>query len=99
VVVGKGATPTPAGLFAVYERVHQAPGSELGPWVLHLTAHSNTLLNFGGGPGRVALHGRAGALLGDPLGSASSHGCVRMDDNLIAWLAVRLAPGTPVLVR
>jgi lipoprotein-anchoring transpeptidase ErfK/SrfK len=99
VVVGTGGTPTPAGLFAVYERVRQAPGSELGPWALHLTAHSNTLMNYGGGPGRVALHGRAGALLNDPLGSAASHGCIRMDNKVIAWLAARLGPGTPVRVR
>jgi hypothetical protein len=99
VVVGTGGTPTPAGLFAVYERVRQAPGSELGPWALHLTAHSDTLMNYGGGPGRVALHGRAGALLHDPLGSAASHGCIRMDNKVIAWLAARLGPGTPVRVR
>jgi lipoprotein-anchoring transpeptidase ErfK/SrfK len=99
VVVGTGGTPTPAGLFAVYERVRQPPASELGPWALHLTAHSDTLSNYGGGPGRVALHGRAGALLDDPLGSASSHGCIRMDNAVIAWLAARLAPGTPVRVR
>jgi hypothetical protein len=99
VVVGTGTTPTPAGLFAVYEMVRQPAGSELGPWVLHLTAHSNALLNYGGGPGRVALHGRDGPLLGDPLGSADSHGCIRMDDELITWLAVRLVPGTPVRVR
>jgi lipoprotein-anchoring transpeptidase ErfK/SrfK len=99
VVVGTGGTPTPAGLFSVYERVRQAPGSELGPWALHLTAHSDTLMNYGGGPGRVALHGRAGALLADPLGSAASHGCIRMDNTTIAWLAARLAPGTPVRVR
>lgn len=99
VVVGTGGTPTPAGLFAVYERVRQPSGSELGPWALHLTAHSDTLFDFGGGPGRVALHGRAGALLGDPLGSAASHGCIRMDNRVIAWLAARVGPGTPVRVR
>lgn len=99
VVVGAPATPTPRGLFAVYERVRQPAGSELGPYALHLTAHSDVLDDYGGGPGRVALHGRAGALLGDPLGSAVSHGCVRMDDGAIAWLAARAGPGTPVLVR
>jgi lipoprotein-anchoring transpeptidase ErfK/SrfK len=99
VVVGKPSTPTPRGLFAVYERVRQLPGSELGPWVLHLTAHSNTLLNYGGGPGRVALHGRAGPLLADPLGSARSHGCIRMQNQIVRWLAARLRPGTPVEIR
>ncbi|HEY2056218.1 MAG TPA: L,D-transpeptidase [Solirubrobacterales bacterium] len=96
VVVGKPSTPTPRGLFAVYERVRQPPGSELGPWALQLTAHSNTLMNYGGGPGRVALHGRSGPLLADPLGSARSHGCIRMQNRIVAWLAGRARPGTPV---
>jgi lipoprotein-anchoring transpeptidase ErfK/SrfK len=96
VVVGLPATETPRGLFAVYERVRQPRGSELGTWALHLTAHSDVLFDFGGGPGRVALHGRAGALLDAPLGSAASHGCVRMDDAVISWLAARAGPGTPV---
>jgi lipoprotein-anchoring transpeptidase ErfK/SrfK len=99
VVVGKPSTPTPRGLFAVYERVRQSSGSELGPWVLQLTAHSNTLLNYGGGPGRVALHGRSGPLLADPLGSARSHGCIRMQNRIVSWLAARARPGTPVEIR
>jgi lipoprotein-anchoring transpeptidase ErfK/SrfK len=99
VVVGKPSTPTPRGLFAVYERVRQPPGSELGPWALQLTAHSNTLMNYGGGPGRVALHGRSGPLLVDPLGSARSHGCVRMRNRIVSWLAARARPGTPVEIR
>jgi lipoprotein-anchoring transpeptidase ErfK/SrfK len=99
VVVGKPSTPTPRGLFAVYERVRQPPGSELGPWALQLTAHSNTLMNYGGGPGRVALHGRSGPLLVDPLGSARSHGCIRMQNQVISWVAGWARPGTPVEVR
>jgi hypothetical protein len=74
VVVGKSSTRTPRGRFAVYERVRQPAGSELGPYALHLTAHSNALSNYGGGPGRIALHGRAGALLSDPLGTRSLRG-------------------------
>jgi lipoprotein-anchoring transpeptidase ErfK/SrfK len=99
VVVGKPSTPTPRGLFAVYERVRQPAGSELGPWALQLTAHSNTLMNYGGGPGRVALHGRSGPLLSDPLGSARSHGCIRMQNRIVSWLAARVRPGTPVEIR
>jgi lipoprotein-anchoring transpeptidase ErfK/SrfK len=99
VVVGKPSTPTPRGLFAIYERVRQPPGSELGPFALQLTAHSNTLKNFGGGPGRVAMHGRSGALLSDPLGSARSHGCIRMQNRIVRWLAARARPGTPVEIR
>lgn len=99
VVVGKPSTPTPRGLFAIYERVRQPAGSVLGPFVLHLTAHSNSLQNYGGGPGRVALHGRAGGLLADPLGSARSHGCIRMQNRIVRWLAARARPGTPVEIR
>ncbi len=99
VVIGRPSTPTPRGLFAVYERVRQPPGSELGPFALQLTAHSNTLMNFGGGPGRVAMHGRSGPLLSDPLGSARSHGCIRMQNRIIRWLAARARPGTPVEIR
>ena len=45
VVIGKRATPTPRGRFAVYERVRQPAGSELGPYALHLTAHSRALFS------------------------------------------------------
>ena len=97
-VVGKPATPTPTGLFAVYAKARQPAGSDLGPWALHLTAHSNVLFNYGGGPGRVAIHGRAGDLLADPIGSARSHGCVRVLSDDIAWLAATVSVGTPVLI-
>ena len=74
-VIGAPGTPTPKGLFALYERVRQPdPSGFLGPFALHLTAHSNVLDNYGGGPGRVAIHGRGPASLIDPLGSARSHG-------------------------
>jgi L,D-transpeptidase catalytic domain len=99
VVIGERRTPTPRGLFAVYERVRQPAGSELGTWALHITAHSDVLFDYGGGLGRVALHGRAGPLLIAPLGSAASHGCVRMDNAVISWLAARAGPGTPVRIR
>ena len=99
VVVGAPATPTPRGLFAVYERVRQAPGAVVGPWALHLTAHSRVLHAYDGGPGRIALHGREGGLLADPLGTAASHGCVRMRSAVIRRLAADLVPGTPVHIR
>jgi lipoprotein-anchoring transpeptidase ErfK/SrfK len=99
IVIGAPGTPTPRGLFAVYEVVRQAPGSELGPWALHLTAHSDVLDDYGGGPGRLAMHGRSGPLLAAPLGSAASHGCIRMADGNIARLAARLRAGTPVRIR
>jgi len=97
-VVGKPATPTPHGLFAIDEPIHQPAGSELGPWALFLTAHSRVLDDYGGGPGRIAIHGRAGPLLADPLGTAASHGCIRVPNARVRWLARIAVNGTPVEV-
>jgi lipoprotein-anchoring transpeptidase ErfK/SrfK len=99
-VVGAPATPTPLGLAAIYERNRQPdPGAFLGPWALSLTSLSNVLESFGGGPGRVAIHGRAGASLLDPLGTARSHGCIRVNNDDVRWMARRVPVGTPVRVR
>jgi lipoprotein-anchoring transpeptidase ErfK/SrfK len=98
VVVGAPSTPTPHGLFAISERIRQW-GGVLGPWALHLTAHSQVLDDYGGGKGRVAIHGRSGALLANPLGTAASHGCIRLDNGTVDWLARRAVEGTPVVVR
>jgi len=99
VVVGKGSTPTPAGLFAVFAELREPHSAEfLGSWVLPLTAHSEVLSQFEGGDGQVALHGRGGASLADPLGSARSHGCVRLANEAVDWIAGHVPLGTPVLV-
>jgi lipoprotein-anchoring transpeptidase ErfK/SrfK len=98
VVVGKPSTPTPHGLFAIDEPIRQPSGSELGPWALFLTAHSRVLDDYGGGPGRIAIHGRAGPLLADPLGTAASHGCIRIPNPRVSWLARIAINGTPVEV-
>jgi lipoprotein-anchoring transpeptidase ErfK/SrfK len=96
-VVGAPSTPTPHGEFAVSERIAQPdPHGFLGPWALHLTAFSDVLEDFGGGPGRIGLHGRDGAALSDPLGSARSHGCIRVDNAAVRFLARVAVPGTPV---
>lgn len=96
-VVGAPGTPTPTGLAAIYERNRQPdPHAFLGPWALSLTSLSTVLESYGGGPGRVAIHGRAGASFADPLGSARSHGCVRIDNAPVSWMARHIPPGTPV---
>ena len=98
-VIGKPATPTPDGLAAIYERDPQPdPNGFIGSWALPLTILSNVLYNFGGGPGRIAIHGRGGASLNDPLGSARSHGCIRTDNSSVAWLAGHVPQGTPVVI-
>jgi lipoprotein-anchoring transpeptidase ErfK/SrfK len=99
-VVGKPSTPTPPGLYAIYERAPQpSPDDFLGTWALLLTAFSPVLHNFDGGPGEVAIHGRGGASLLDPLGTARSHGCIRIDNSAVDVLARNAAAGTPVEIR
>ncbi len=99
VVIGAPGTPTPLGLFALQDRVRQPDRRGfIGPWAIPLTAHSEALRRYDGGPGLVALHGRSGASLRDPLGSARSHGCVRMNNGRIARLKVSLL-GTAVRIR
>jgi L,D-transpeptidase catalytic domain len=100
VVVGKPSTPTPDGLFAIAWPIPWHPDDFLGSWVLLLTAHSNVLQSFEGGDGTVGIRGRGGASLADPLGSALSHGCIRLANDDIDWLVRTVGqgrlPGTPV---
>jgi lipoprotein-anchoring transpeptidase ErfK/SrfK len=100
-VIGKPATPTPDGLAAIWEEDHLSNPSTnfLGSWALQLTVFSPVLMNFDGGPGRVAIHGRGGASLLDPLGSARSHGCIRLANDSIDWIARRVPQGTPVMIK
>ena len=50
------------GMFAIYQKILEPKWSPLGPWALHLTAHSNVLFEYDGGPGRVAIHGARACL-------------------------------------
>ena len=95
-VVGKASTPTPHGRFFVEESVRMLPGSAGAPFALALSARSDVLQEFDGGPGQIALHGTAN--LAGALGTAASHGCVRLAGQSIGWLAARIAPGVPVTI-
>jgi hypothetical protein len=103
VVVGKPSTPTPQGLFSIIGAWGDPPNAFLGSWILPLTAHSSVLQQFDGGDGTVGIHGRGGASLLDPLGSASSHGCIRVANSSIDWLVHTIGagalPGIPVRVE
>jgi len=103
VVVGAPSTPTPVGLFSIIGAWASRPGAFLGSWILPLTSHSDTLQQFEGGDGTVGIHGRGGASLLDPLGSARSHGCIRIDNSSIDWLVGSIGagalPGIPVEVK
>jgi lipoprotein-anchoring transpeptidase ErfK/SrfK len=95
-VVGKPSTPTPHGQFFVEESVRMPPASPGAPFALALSARSNVLQEFEGGPGQIAIHGVAN--LGGTPGTAISHGCVRLPNRSIRWLAARIKPGVPVAI-
>jgi lipoprotein-anchoring transpeptidase ErfK/SrfK len=97
VIVGKPSTPTPAGTFFVAEILHEGYSLTTGPYALATSAYSNVLQEFDGGPGQIALHGVVG--LDDPIGTASSHGCVRFSDGDVTWLAHHIPVGTLIRIR
>jgi lipoprotein-anchoring transpeptidase ErfK/SrfK len=94
--VGKPSTPTPSGHFWIRERFRILdPASPYGPYALGTSAYS-VLSDWPGG-GVVGIHGdwhQPWLIPGDP-----SHGCIRMHDADIAWLAPRISLGTPVEIR
>ena len=61
-----------------------------------LSARSNVLQEFDGGPGQIALHGLAN--VGGTLGTATSHGCIRLDSTTMLWLVIHIGPGVPVTI-
>lgn len=94
-VIGTAATPTPKGRFFIEEGV-AIPGLSGGPFALATSARSAVLQEFAGGPGQIALHGTNG--LSGALGTAVSHGCIRLSPNSITWLARRIGAGVPLTV-
>jgi L,D-transpeptidase catalytic domain len=96
VVVGKASTPTPLGEFFVEEVVKMPPSAVGAPYAFALSAFSNVLQDFDGGPGQIALHGLEN--VGGVLGTAASHGCVRVASATLDWMVTRIGPGTPVTI-
>jgi len=95
-IVGKPSTPTPHGRFFVEESIDMLPGAAGGPFALATSARSNVLQEFAGGPGQIGIHGVEN--LGGVPGTAVSHGCVRLPNASIRWLAARIRPGVPVTI-
>ncbi|SNR93564.1 L,D-transpeptidase [Actinomadura mexicana] len=97
VATGGGGTPTPAGRFYFTELVRPPnPNGDYGAYAFGLSGFSPTLRTFAGGPGQLAVHGTNKA---SALGGKVSHGCVRVGNDDITWMAENLAIGTPVVVK
>jgi lipoprotein-anchoring transpeptidase ErfK/SrfK len=96
-VVGKPSTPTPRGRFFVEEALALSSAAPGNPFALATSARSSVLQEFDGGPGQIAIHGTNG--LSDPLGTAASHGCVRLSTRAVTWLAQRIGRGVPLTIE
>jgi lipoprotein-anchoring transpeptidase ErfK/SrfK len=97
-IVGKPSTPTPRGQYFVEETVRMPPGAPGAPFALATSDRSHVLREFDGGPGQIGIHGLdnlSGPLV---LGTAVSHGCIRVADSAITWLARRISPGVPITI-
>lgn len=95
VAVGTQQNPTPTGRFYVTDRVRpRNPHGAYGAFALGLSAHSDTLTEFGGRDGQVGIHGTNQPA---SIGKAASHGCVRVPPEVVKRL--ELVPlGTPVVI-
>lgn len=91
---GTGGTPTPHGSFYITELL-QPTNEGYGPYAFGLSAFSEVLSSFGGGPGQIGLHGTDDAA---SIGHSASHGCIRLSNPDITELAGLLPLGTPITI-
>ncbi len=93
--VGTGDTPTPLGEFYLTELL--APTNDgYGPFAYGISAFSEVLNEFGGGPGQIGMHGTDDA---NSIGQSASHGCIRLRNEDITTLAKLLPLGTPITIE
>jgi lipoprotein-anchoring transpeptidase ErfK/SrfK len=92
VTVGAPSSPTPRGRFAVTDKLRMAPRSVYGCCVLALTGYQTRGSMAGI---RLAIHGTPSP---QPLGRATSNGCVHVAADPL-WRLMHTVPlGTPVTV-
>jgi lipoprotein-anchoring transpeptidase ErfK/SrfK len=97
IAVGTRDTPTPPGHYYFTELLRAPdPHGDYGPYAYGLSGHSPKLHRFAGGPGQLALHGTNHPGL---VGHRVSHGCIRLRNPDITWMARNLVLGTPVTVQ
>ncbi|MEA2192060.1 MAG: hypothetical protein QOI73_2181 [Solirubrobacteraceae bacterium] len=104
VAVGSPQYPTPTGQFVVQTMQKNPPwnvpnsawaGSMAGESIPGGDPRNPLVARWIGFNGSVGFHGTASA---GSLGSAASHGCIRMAPSDVIDLFERVRPGTPVLV-
>jgi L,D-transpeptidase catalytic domain len=91
--VGKPSIPTPTGLFWVREEFQLSNQAFYGPYAFGTSAYAN-ISDWPGG-GVVGLHGTS---LPNLIPGRPSHGCVRLHNQDILWLAGHMPVGTPISI-
>jgi lipoprotein-anchoring transpeptidase ErfK/SrfK len=94
--IGTTDTPTPGGRYYLTELLQAPnPNGDYGPYAYGLSGYSETLQQFDGHDPIIGIHGTNQPGL---LGTAVSHGCIRVDNSTITRLAGMLPLGTPVQI-
>lgn len=97
IAIGTSRNPTPIGEFFVTDSVELGdPNSPWGPHALGISAYSETITEYNGGPGIIGIHGTNKP---SSIGTAASLGCVRMPNDLITALYALVTLGTPVEIK
>jgi lipoprotein-anchoring transpeptidase ErfK/SrfK len=98
VAVGKPETPTPLGKFYITDPVdlQSRPNGAYGAYALGLSAFSEVLKSFNGGPGQIAVHGNGQM---NTVGQNVSNGCIRLFNDAILQIAKAVPLGTPVTIE
>lgn len=92
--VGKPNTPTPLGSYYTTELIKtKKKNSPYGPFAFGISAFSDVYQTFGGGDGRIGMHGTSTA---SSVGQASTNGCIRLNNTVITKLRNTLPLGVPV---
>ncbi len=95
VAIGAPETPTPTGRYYVNQRlIASDPTGPWGPGAVGISAFSDVLQDWiQGGP--IAIHGT-----NDPssIGHAASHGCIRLENDVLRRVFDTAEAGTPVII-
>ena len=96
VAIGAPRTPTPAGTFAVTDRISGAGyGASYGCCILALTGHQPAVRR-GSVDGRLAIHGTNAP---GSIGRRASQGCLRATDVSMRWMRRHVPIGTLLTIR
>jgi lipoprotein-anchoring transpeptidase ErfK/SrfK len=94
--VGASSTPTPAGEFFIRDLFPtHTMDHPYGPFAFGLSGHSDVLMHFGTGDGRIAIHGTNQPA---SIGADASNGCVHVPNEVDLTLIPYLTLGTPVVI-